>query len=263
MKTHLVLRSLQVAGGTSIVKESLAMCKPCTVATTMLVDLHCYDGWPGMAVLQDCCTSVFGLESSVFSETKIKTMLSMKLFIRTMLSSKFEIMTQHVFIIDTFWLTDTYHWNILKSCPTHCLFQLRPNHFQDVTGVFQPTHLVRLGGPWPKAWPAAAAPGDSCVRELQIGGTCASWVPRLWWSHSKVEGFQARSPCSGIPSYSKTGKQFGCSGCLLQQVAWIRAVQDGCQSGDRTTQFSVQQWWRFCWGRIQVRVGVLPSNKIN
>ena len=96
MKTHLVLRSLQVAGGTSIVKESLAMCKPCTVATTMLVDLHCYDGWPGMAVLQDCCTSVFGLESSVFSETKIKTMLSMKLFIRTMLSSKFEIMTQHV-----------------------------------------------------------------------------------------------------------------------------------------------------------------------
>lgn len=43
----------KVAGGVSFVQRSLAAAKPSTVSSTMLVDLHGYDGWPGLAVLQD------------------------------------------------------------------------------------------------------------------------------------------------------------------------------------------------------------------
>lgn len=43
----------EVAGGVSFVQQTLATCKPQTVATTMVVDLHCYDGWPCLAVLKD------------------------------------------------------------------------------------------------------------------------------------------------------------------------------------------------------------------
>ena len=44
---------MEVAAGTSIVEQTLAACKPQTAATTLLVDLHAYDGWPCLATLQD------------------------------------------------------------------------------------------------------------------------------------------------------------------------------------------------------------------
>ena len=48
----------KVAGGVSFVQRSLDAAKPPTVSTTMLVDLHGYDGWPGLAVLQDIALGV-------------------------------------------------------------------------------------------------------------------------------------------------------------------------------------------------------------
>ena len=46
-------KSPKVAGGTSIIHRSMACCKPQTVATTVLIDVHSYDGWPCLAVLED------------------------------------------------------------------------------------------------------------------------------------------------------------------------------------------------------------------
>ena len=46
-------KSPKVGGGTSIVHRSMACCKPNTVGTTVLIDLHSYDGWPCLAVLED------------------------------------------------------------------------------------------------------------------------------------------------------------------------------------------------------------------
>ncbi|CAL1126565.1 unnamed protein product [Cladocopium goreaui] len=43
----------QVAGGTDFVEQTLASLKPQTVSTTLMLDLHCYDGWPALAVLQE------------------------------------------------------------------------------------------------------------------------------------------------------------------------------------------------------------------
>lgn len=47
----------EVAGGTDFVEQTLASLKPQTVSTTLMLDLHCYDGWPALAVLQDTCFS--------------------------------------------------------------------------------------------------------------------------------------------------------------------------------------------------------------
>ena len=47
----------EVAGGTDFVEQTLAWLKPQTVSTTLMLDLHCYNGWPALAVLQDTCFS--------------------------------------------------------------------------------------------------------------------------------------------------------------------------------------------------------------
>ena len=47
------LTHVEVAGGTHFVEQTLSVCKPATMSTTFLIDLHCYDGWPALAVLQD------------------------------------------------------------------------------------------------------------------------------------------------------------------------------------------------------------------
>ena len=45
----------EVAAGTDIVKKSLAAFTVPTVATTILVDGMAYDGFPGLAALEDTC----------------------------------------------------------------------------------------------------------------------------------------------------------------------------------------------------------------
>ena len=53
----------KVAGGASFVQRSLAAAQPSTVSTTVLVDLHGYDGWPALAVLQDLVGWGFGFRN--------------------------------------------------------------------------------------------------------------------------------------------------------------------------------------------------------
>ena len=47
----------EVAGGTHFVEQTLVALKPQTVMTTLMLDLHSYDGWPALTVLQDTCFS--------------------------------------------------------------------------------------------------------------------------------------------------------------------------------------------------------------
>lgn len=44
---------LQVAGGTDIIKKTLAQFLPATVSTCLVADLHCYDAFPALAALED------------------------------------------------------------------------------------------------------------------------------------------------------------------------------------------------------------------
>ncbi|CAL1173958.1 unnamed protein product [Cladocopium goreaui] len=60
----------QVSGGTHFVEQTLSLCKPATMATTFVIDLHCYDGWPALAVLQEAARDQRIFCASVVLDTK-------------------------------------------------------------------------------------------------------------------------------------------------------------------------------------------------
>jgi len=46
------MNALEVCGGTSIIHKSLQAFLPQSVATTVVIDMHGYDGFPALAALE-------------------------------------------------------------------------------------------------------------------------------------------------------------------------------------------------------------------
>ena len=67
-----IVSLVQEAGGTDFVRKTLASFLPDTVATCVLADLHCYDGFPALSAIEDNMP-VFG-ENLPPNNTSIITM---------------------------------------------------------------------------------------------------------------------------------------------------------------------------------------------
>lgn len=69
------LLAIEVAGGIDIIQKTIAAVNPPSVQTTVVVDLHTYDGWPALACLEAWRLSLSNCSTNCLSSDIQRPML--------------------------------------------------------------------------------------------------------------------------------------------------------------------------------------------